>query len=549
MILICKTCGNEIDLPEGMTTGFCGNCGTKVEIETPVVEEPAPVVEKTAPIVEETTIGVDLTAPIVETTANTADKKPSIFQNKLILALIAAGVLVLILGAIGAAALLGAFGNGTYEAAESKTFDALIGANNLGGISDGYKYEFASKYKPSRDLLNELHLSEDFEDIDVVTLSAIISIFDNKALADVSGNAGDYNLRAIGALDGAEATVAFPEVSDYYLAFITESSDDEDRPKLDYSKLKKTFENIEKEYFRVAAESSEVKKNDELTGGDITVKADKYTFKFTTEDYYKFQLFVIEEIRKNDNLMEYVTKAGPKSEDGYYDDDWNWVVESAEDYDFEGVLDDYESDIDDKLFDLSESEQEDTIFRMIAWVYKGNIVSRTIDKIEGTDAGFTYTVLTNSKNAYIKIAADNEDSSIKLTGTAKHEGGSWNGNIRLTTDDDYTSTKLSFKNVTLSGEIMSGDLSLTGTFSGDEIDFDIALSKVDGGQHIEIEGDFNEKDIGSLALDIKTSKINSLKLPSYDEADRIDYEDIYSDDDMYDRLEKFQEDFRDYFRF
>jgi predicted nucleic acid-binding Zn-ribbon protein len=585
MVLFCTNCGNEVDLPEGMTSGFCGNCGTKVELEAPVFEEQAPVVEESAPVVEESTPIVEESAPVVEETAPVVDetaqiveettpvveetapaveeqatvvensgaaakKLPAIFQNKMIIALIAAAVLILILGTIGVAALLGAFGNGSYESAESKTFDALFAANDLGGISDGYKYELTSKYKPSRALLDQLsYISEDFEDIDVVTLSAIISIFDNKALADVSGDVGDYNLHAVGAFDGTEATVSFPEVSDYYLAFISESSDDEDLPKLNYSKLQKTMKNIEKEYFKIAERSSEVKKNEDLTGGDITVKADKYTFKFTNEDYYKFQLFVIEEIRKNDNLMEYITKAGPKNEDGYYDDDYNWVVESVEDYDFEGVLDDYESDIDDMLYDLSDNELDDTMLRMTAWVYKGNIVSRTIDNIDGSNVGFSYTVLANTKNAYLKMAFDNGSDSVKLTGNAEREGGSWNGNLRLTTGSDSTSAKLSFKNVTLSGEIISGDFTLSGQLSGDEHDFDIELSKVDGGQHIEIEGVYDEVDLGSLALDIKTTKINSLKLPKYDESDRIDYEDIYSNDDMRDRYEEFQEDFQDYFRF
>jgi hypothetical protein len=554
MVLFCTNCGNEVDLPEGMTSGFCGNCGTKVELvaslEAPIVEEQAPIVEESAPIIEESAPIVEETPPVVDNSGAAVKKLPAIFQNKMILALIAAAVLILIIGTIATAALLGAFGNGSYEAAESKTFDALIGVNNLGGISDGYKYELAAKYEPSRDLSDRLsYISEDFEDIDVVTLSAIISIFDNKALADVSGSAGDYNLHGIGAFDGTEATVAFPEVTDYYLAFISESTEDEDLPKLNYSKLQKTFKNIEKEYFKIAEKSSEVKKNEDLTGGDITVKADKYTFKFTNEDYYKFQLFVIEEIRKNDNLMEYITKAGPKSEDGYYDDDWNWVVESVEDYDFEGVLDDYESRIDDMLYDLSDNELDDTMLRMTAWVYKGNIVSRTIDNIDGSDVGFSYTVLANTKNAYLKAAFDNGYNNVKLTGNAEREGKSWNGNLRLTTGDDSTSTKLTFKDVTLSGEIISGDFSLSGALSGNEHDFDIELSKVDGGQHIEIEGVYDEVDLGSLILDIKSSKIGSLKLPSHDDSDRIDYEDIYSDDDMRDRYEEFSNDFQDYFRF
>jgi hypothetical protein len=561
MVLFCTNCGNEVDLPEGMTSGFCGNCGTKVEMGTPVVEEPASIAsEEATPIVEETATAVEESAPVVEESTPVVEnskrelkqpaiKLPAIFQNKMIIALIAAAVVILILGSIGVAALFGAFGNGSYESAESKTFDALLDINNLGGLSDGYKYELNSKYKPSRAMTDGLsYISEDLEDIDVVTLSAIISVFDNKALADVTGDAGDYNLHAVGAFDGIEATISFPEVSDYYLAFISESSDDEDLPKLNYSKLNKTFKNIQKEYFKIAERSSEVKKNEELIGGDITVKADKYTFKFTKEDYYKFQLFVIEEIRKNDNLMEYVTKAGPKNEDGYYDDDYNWVVESVEDYDFEGELDDIASEIDDELFDLSDNELDDTMFRMVAWVYKGNIVSRTIDNTD-SGIGVSYTVLANTKNAYLKAAFDGNDGNVKLTGNAEREGKSWNGNLRLTTGNDAVSTKLTFKNVTLSGEIVSGDFNLTGTLSSDEIDFDIELSKIDGGQHIEIKGNFDEKDLGSLALDIKTSKIGSLKLPKYDESDRIDYEDIYNNDDMRDRYEEFSDDFQDYFRF
>ncbi|MDR0944450.1 MAG: hypothetical protein LBM41_07985 [Ruminococcus sp.] len=553
MILFCTNCGNEVDLPEGMTSGFCGNCGTKVEMaeaDTPTVEEPAPeaVTEPVSEPVSEPA-SEPVTEPASEPVAEIAAPKPSIFQNKMLIALIAAAVVILILGSIGVAALFGAFGNGSYETAESKTFDALLDINNLGGLSDGYKYELSSKYKPSREVADRLtYMSEDLEDIDVVTLSAIISVFDNKALADIKGDAGDYNLHAIGAFDGVVATVAFPEISDYHLAFINDSTEDEDLPKLNYSKLQKTLKNIEKEYFKIAERSSEVKKNEELSGGDITVKADKYTFKFTKEDYYKFQLFIIDEIRKNDNLMEYITKAGPKDEDGYFDDDYNWVVESSEDYDFEGELDDIASEIDDALFDLSDNELDDTMFRMVAWVYKGNIVSRTFDNTD-SGIGVSYTVLANAKNAYLKAAIDGNDGSVKLTGNAEREGKSWNGNLRLTTGSDYTSAKLTFKNVTLSGEIVTGDFSLTGTLSGDEIDFDIDLSKVDGGQHIEIEGDFDEQDLGSLTLDIKESKIGSLKLPAYDEADRIDYEDIYGDDDMRDRYEEFQEDFQDYFRF
>ncbi|MDR0974920.1 MAG: zinc ribbon domain-containing protein [Ruminococcus sp.] len=583
MNIICKNCGSEVALPDGMKEGFCGNCGTKVEAaaadentpnsiedndtaaeNTPVVEDifntvdSETTVENTASDVENTSKNVEKNETIVETfepeadapAADIADKisakdkltgkidgviasLPPSLRNIRLLAIITAVVICLAIGFV-IGILIGILsGNGSYKSAESKTFDALTAINNFGGISDGYSTEFDFTYSLSEDIKG---IYSEFlsEDTDEISAEGIISVFGNSALADITGHAFTMDARAVGTFNGNEATIAFPDATSYVYYYNLSESDGENIVTLNQNAFNKTVKAIEKEYFKIANRSYEVEKNDELKGGKIKVKADKYTFKFTREDTLNFALYAIEQVRKNDNFMEYVSQTSPRYKDGY---------ES-----FEDDLDDLESMIDDELFDLSDSEKESTYFRMKAWVYRGNVISREIDNIYGAeDVEISYTFLANTKAAYIKASFRNDYNENKITGDLSRTGKYWDGDLRLNLNNDDISAKLSVKDITLSGKYLTGKATLKGTFGYSDLDIDFDFNKADNSQQITIDGILNTDDLGRLTLTYNTKKISSLKLPVYDEEDLIDYSAIYSDDETYEKNREMNEELRDYF--
>ncbi|MDR0987427.1 MAG: procyclic acidic repetitive family protein [Ruminococcus sp.] len=564
MKTICENCGSEVTLPDGITEGFCGDCGAKVVAPEPetVAAEPETTVEENVPVAPEPETVVEETAPVAPETPPVAHetvleefepepapaenkpvggldaaiaKLPPALQNKRLLAIIAAVILIFIIGVFAVIALVFLSGNGSYKSAESKTFDALTTVNGLsglsGGLSDGYATEFEIEYTPSGDILDLLALFLSQES-DYFTVDGVVSVFGNSVLADVSAHASDIDARVVGAFDGNAATVAFPDATDYVIYRNLTETEDEKAVTINQNDLAKTVNAIKKEYFKIAERSVEVKKGDELKGGDIEVKADRYTFKFTREDSYNLALFAIDEIRKNDSLVEYITAA---------------YRQNNEDFDFEDILDDFESFIDDEIFDMSESDKMSTMFRMKAWVYKGNIVSRELDNFyEATDVKLSYTVLANTKAAYAKFAASNDYSDYRVTADFEREGKYWGGDIRLELDDE-ASIKASVKNLTLSGEYLTGKATVKGTASYTDFDIDLDFAKIEKGQQIVIEGSINEEEIGEVSITYDTKKINSLKLPTYDEDDLIDPNIAYDDDETYEKFNKMSEDLRKYF--
>ncbi|MDR0904234.1 MAG: hypothetical protein LBM59_06340 [Ruminococcus sp.] len=620
MNIICKNCGSEVSLPDGVTSGFCGNCGAKVEAtapeaenvvektetvveetetvapETPAVEE-TPVVTPEAPAVEETpavtpetpaveeTPAVTPETPAVEETPAVTPETPAVeetpvvtpeaenitpetespfesfeaesepvtpektpasvldgaiaslppsLQNKRLLALIAAVILVFIIGVVTIIAVVVMSGNGSYKSAESKTFDALTSAGNFAGTGGGSSTEFDVTYTPSDELLESLSsLGILSNGSDYLSVNGIVSVFGNSMLVDILGYTDDIDAYVVGTYNGNEMTVAFPDATDYVLSYSVAKPEDEKVFTLNKNALNKTLNAIEKEYFRIAENSYEVVKNDELKGGDITVKADKYTFKFTREDSLNFALFAIDEIRKNDNLVDYITKT---------------YQQADEDFDFDEILDDLESEIDDELYDLSETEKKASFLRMRAWVYRGNIVSREIDNFyTSPNLKLSYIALANSKAAYAKASAGDNYSSVKVTADFAREGKFWGGDVRLTVNDDDASVKATVKNMTLSGKYLTGEVGVKGTLSSAEIDFDLEFDKLDNRQRAVISGKVGGNDLGELQISYNNKSIGSLKLPTYEEDNIVDLAATSDDEEMRERYQQFTTEIREYF--
>jgi hypothetical protein len=593
MNIICEHCGFEFSLPDGITEGFCGNCGAKVvaheteaveptepveevivetvpvsetvpvETSEPVVEEAVPVdtsepvVEKTVPVLEttsvsETTLVPEKTGVVVEKfefedEPAPAENKPEsgldgviakfppAFKKIRPFAIIAAIIICVLIGFIGVTVVIALSGNGSYKSAESKNFDALASLNDFDGIlGGGVSTEFDVTYAPSEDIFNLFPIAGLLsEDTDELSAKGFIEVFGNSFLVDVVGHADYTDAHLVGAFNGNEATLAFPDATDYVYRFSLTDTTDENIVTLDMNAYKKTIRAIEKEYFRIVMRSYEVEKGEELTGGAIVVKADKYTFKFTREDTLNFILFAIEQIRENDNLVEYITKTYQKND---------------EDFSFDEILDDYASILDDELFDLSDSDKEDTFFRMRAWVYKGSIISREIDNIRGAeDIKLSYTVLKNTKALYANISILSDYENYRLNADFLREGKYWNGDLRLQFGNGDNSLKFSVKNMALSNKYLIGKASLRGTLSYSDIDIDFEFDKAGKRQQLIIDGEIDNSDLGILTLTYQNKNINSLKLPSYPPDDIVDYNAIYNNDDMYEKYQKLNKDLREYF--
>jgi hypothetical protein len=535
MIVFCKQCRAQVDLPEGMTKGFCGECGSPVEAEITQTSNAVIPNESSLPA------GNDSVRPqTFESYAGSGIEVPVRAKRKLPLALILALSAVLVIGGVTAAAMMGAFGNGSYKSAEKLTLTMFNALAERGDVSEkGQEAQFEFSYKTSADIMNEMFGGSYMQiNLSEVTAKGSAQIMGEQMAANINFSFNDLAFNLLGALTEDGYYLAYPGITDYYEFTPTQDEDEEEHTvTLDRKALKITLENIENAYFELTDRIQVVTKGVEITGGGITVKADEYELDFKQQDVIEFLRFVVSELRLNDNLIDYAVERSSIFSLFSFDDPQDLLDE------MEDALDEY--------YDYSEDEDtlDKTLFRMTAAVSKGVIVSRTIDRIGGRSGNsISYDVLFNAKTAYLKgtVKAGGE-TMLKLTGEAAKDGGAWNGELKLDVSD-YTSLKITGENVTYKNDIATGKFKVKAT-ADDETAFSLNFDFSDdnGTQVGSVSGKVSDYDIGELTYRLKLDTIDSIDMPEFDEEYEINKDEIYGDEELYERYREMQDEIDTFF--
>ena len=509
--MFCFKCGNQ--LPDGAK--FCDKCGATNENQPgagqPAGGQPPQAQQFGAPVQQNPAFqpgqpgqqwqggvpggppggpqGFGLILP---------QKKP---LNKLLIIIPAAVIVV----ALAVVLVINVFAGNSYEKAEMKTFSGLFS-----GISSGGRLDFTVDYEPSSQMTRET-------DIPDMMLDGSLYYGNQEALARAAFSADrDLITEVFLAFDSNGLSFALPDITDYYLRFLSDGEDSGlDMSKLDTSRLNDTFKEIGKLYFALARGISEVEKGVRLNVGNSTVSCDMYTMDFREEATAEFLLAAIREIRKNANLMDFmsdlVVSFGGRSSE------------------FENML----YDLEDNLEDIRSNSR---LFRMIVWVSGGKIVARQIDRVMGADVSLSYQNLQKGNFAHFEVKATIDDVKINLTGDFEKNRGSWSGTPRLTVTDTYYNEDMftlraNCENISFTKNTVSGVIKFTGGVESyyDSYDYDIKVTLTGDGsrQSARIEGevgyysgyygDSETVDMGRLNVSYVYNKGGNIDMPRLDE--------------------------------
>jgi hypothetical protein len=515
----CPNCGKSVALPEGRGDGFCPSCGSKV----------AAGGEGSA---ADTAVSASGHAPPV---TPKPPVKPKIHIPKIFITIGAVAVVVIVAAVIAIPALAG----NSYQRAEANFLKTITGVLPAVSSAGGGKLDFTAGYSPARWMQDEV-------DIPDMGLAGTLAYTEQQLAANLAFTSdGDKVSDIAFAYDGDAVTLALPELTQYFLRFPIGGGDSDagiDMSKLDQKKLENTLTEIAKTYFKVTKDISEVEKGAELTGGGVTVKCDKYTIVFTEETVSQILLAAIGELRKNDNLMDFIASIGAASSNGYYDAD--------------EISDEIEDALDELEDMLSDFDDDDRLFRMTVWIKGGEVISRKIDKIPDSNATFSYQKLLTKNAAYYEFEAKIDSrNSASLTGEFEKSGGAWNGTAKVSIKeygDEFVAAKIKCSSIKFSGDQIQGEVGVSGDFAYEDIsfDFDVALGKDGSRQTVKIGGDIEETyygekyDIGELTLSYAYDKGGKPSMPKYDDRYAVDPSD-YEDEDNIDRASDMAEELRD----
>lgn len=239
--------------------------------------------------------------------------------NKFVIAIPAAVVVI----ALALFIIIPGMSGNSYQKAEEK-FISVVFSGITSGSSIGNKWDFTVEYEPSSQIRREMDLTD-------MILDGSLAIVDSQAVARIAfSNGGALLTDIICALDEDGLLVAFPGITDYFLRYLINADDSVwDFSKLDNKKLDSTFSDIVKLYFKLENEIAEVEKGVELACGTSSVKCDVYRMEFTEKATAKFLLDAIAEIKKNSNLMEFMSDLIVNT--GGRPDDFEKALEEMED--------------------------------------------------------------------------------------------------------------------------------------------------------------------------------------------------------------------------
>jgi hypothetical protein len=559
-----------VTLPEGRESGFCPNCGTKLEKGDVVVPENERtfVFEDNPEFADdgERGRGDDFAfeseqrqprgggrpAPAPSNTiAEPTDRRvygASVQRKRVPKLFVAVGAAVVVVVAAVIFVIPALAGN-SYQKAELNFFKSLTEAASL---TDGGNLEFSVEYIPADWMSDEIDITD-------MGIAGSLAYADQEVSANLSLTSdGEKVSDVVYAYDGKEMILALPDLTEYYLRFITGGGSDEgfNLADLDKKKLEATLTEVVKSYFAVTKELTETEKGVDLTGGGVTVKCDEYTIEFTEEAVSKILLSAIDELRKNKNLMEFLASAVAMQYVGYVDYDADYYL---------GELEDALDEAEEYLSDLDDDER---LFRMTVWVKDGDVISRKIDKVADSDVTFSYKKLITKNAAYFEIEVEDNSDSASFSGNFKKAGGAWSGTAKISANSyygEFLSAKIKCDDIEFSGDQLQGGVNISGTFEDEDMafDFDLTFGKSGGKQTVEIEGDVwdsyyssDKYDVGKLSLSYTFDKGGKPKIPKYKDNlsvtvnvygdEMIDEESAERAAEMAEQLEEFLDDEYDY---
>jgi hypothetical protein len=498
----CPNCGETAALPEGLDLGFCPSCGTRMGAEQHAEQASKTVAEPDYGAYTPTDYGV----------ASHGVPEPQEFNkarrvNPKWFIVAAAAVVVIAAGAIFALPALGA---NAYQRAEIAFFQGLVTRAPL-ATDRGAEIKFDISYEPSGDIA--------YLGIPDIALSGGMSYAGQNAAANFSMEAdGEVvpNIEAV--FDGGEFKFSAPDVTRYYLRWALSGAypaDTVDFSQMDEKKLGASIAAVVKEYFMVTDEISEVEKGVQLSGGDVSVKCDRYTIDFTEDAVARIGLAAVKELRANDELKEFICGIALQ-QNSYYYDEYN-------DYDMDDMMRDFEEMLDEAEEELAALDGDGRLFCMTVWINDGKVIARKLDNIRGADGiELSYQYIHTENAVSIEAKLSFNDGSVSLKGDFEKSGGAWSGTPSFTVYDPYSGEIASFRvkcdAIRFSGkQHIAGKINISGMVYGETVcDLDITYG-VDGDtQTAKLEGEIgggnNTFDIGVLSLSYSSKSINSVNV-------------------------------------
>ena len=329
------------------------------------------------------------------------------------------------------------------------------------------------------------------------------------------------------ALDEQGLSIAFPEITKYYLRFLTGGIDlGFDLNALDMGKFEATLRQIGNRFSNLADEISYVDRNVPLSFGSSTISCNKYTLEFGERETALFLIEALQEVRRNANLIDFITSLVVAG--GGYTRDVDRMFDELDD-----------------MIDAMSDEFESTacLFRLTYWESGGNVVAYQLDNVIDTDLSVSFQNLISDTDAHIEFNGKFDDIKILFNGDFEKGRDGWNGTPRFSIidtyyDDTLFSLSARCENIARSGSAVTGTISIFGTY---DYDFDyyltIDLGREGNRQSIGISAEFEQYDwysgrtetlnLGRLSLSYEFVRNGKIDMPRFDE-DFAVYADDYS---------------------
>ena len=523
--MFCFKCGNQ--LPDNAS--FCNKCGAIMQPDDSPAQQNAPPPDHNqyaGPAHHQQAY-----AQPSQQSADYGAPPPKKGIPKFIF-IIAAAVVVIVVAAI---LLIPALAGNSYQKAEMKFLSGLASGANANG-----RWDFTLEYQPSSQLMKEA-------DIYDIEIDGSLMYADQEFAARLAvWDDGDLISEILCAFDQDGLSVAFPDITEYYLRFLTGDIDsDFDFSSLDNKKLQATITEIGKKYFAFAKEIAVVEKGVPLSFASTSVKCDVYTMEFREKAVGLFMSDVLKEVRKNTNLVDFITE---------------FVIANG------GRQRDVEKQFDNMEDFFDELDTNRRLFQMTVWVSGGEIVARQIDKVADVDFALSYQNLVKGSDAHIELKASwGGRYKASFTGDFEKSRDGWNGSPKLSVTDtryneDLFTLKAKCENMDRSGDAVLGTIKIDGTIQ-DELDYSVKLTLGKDGnrQTIKVDLDFDQYDywsgktetydVGSLILSYAFVKNGKLDMPKFDEDLAVMVGDYSSSNSkraerMYDDLDKFTDKYK-----
>ena len=411
-----------------------------------------------------------------------------------------AAVVVVLLFVTGVFSL----GGSSYQRAESNFIQSLFSSATLAG-AQGQKVDFQVSYEPPSELrlgVYDIGLIGSVATKDQTTLANLLLSIDGETVSEIEAyaNNGEYGL-------------AIPGLSQYYIKVVMSqllggSDLGFDMSDLDQQKLQETLSAIGDAYFAMVDPVAETENGVQLSSGNVTVSCTSYTINFTEEMLATFLTDAITEIRKNQNLMDFIGDIMDSS-GGMYGQSLDEILDEAYDQ-----LRDYEA-------------SDKRLFRMTVWVQRDKVIGRRIDKVrDAEDFQLFYQILENGRETSVEgRVVIPYSATLKLTGSFSMNAGAWDGSAKLIVEPYYGGDTASFRlkssGVKRDGKQLIGTFQLTGEMDSASLDVNLVFGKQGAKQTLNLTGNFddgrNRTDFGYLDISYEINPIGNIDLSRFDE--------------------------------